>query len=76
MDQSGHLLTRDEREILVLSALHPNLKHLSNKEIAQRLGIPVTRVKTLFHQTCQKLGADNKNEAFLLAMRRGEINVK
>ncbi len=31
MDQSGHLLTRDERDILVLSALHPNLKHLSNK---------------------------------------------
>lgn len=67
------ILTKEEREILILSALHPNSKHLSNNEIGQRLGISVTRVKTLIHQACIKLEAHNKNEAVLLAMRRGEI---
>jgi DNA-binding CsgD family transcriptional regulator len=69
------ILTKEERDILILGAEHPNSKHLSNSEISQRLGIPVTRVKTLIHQACVKLGADNKNEAVLLAMRRGEINL-
>jgi DNA-binding CsgD family transcriptional regulator len=69
------ILTREEREILILGAEHPNLKHLSNSEIGQRLGISVARVKSLIHQACIKLGADNKNEAVLLAMRRGEIHL-
>ena len=67
------ILTKEERDILILGAMHPNSKHLSNVEIGQRLEIPVTRVKTLIHQACVKLGADNRNEAVLLAMRRGEI---
>jgi DNA-binding CsgD family transcriptional regulator len=67
------ILTKEERDILILGALHPNSKHLSNSEIGQRLGIPVARVKTLIHQACIKLGADNRNEAVLLAMRQGEI---
>jgi DNA-binding CsgD family transcriptional regulator len=69
------VLTREERDLLILTAVHPNFKHLSYSEISQRLGISVTRVKTLIHQACVKLGADNRNEAVLLAMRRGEINV-
>jgi DNA-binding CsgD family transcriptional regulator len=69
------ILTKEERDILVLSALHPNSKHLSNNEISQRLGITVTRAKTLIHQACLKLGADNKNEAVLMAMRQGEIQL-
>lgn len=59
------ILTKEERGILILGALHPNSKHLSNGEISQRLGIPVTMVKTLIHQACVKLGADNRNEAVL-----------
>ncbi len=69
------ILTKEERDILILVAAHPGLKHLSNNEISQRLGIPVTRVKTLMHQACVKLGADNRNEAVLLAMRRREIKL-
>jgi DNA-binding CsgD family transcriptional regulator len=67
------ILTREERDILILIAVHPNFQHLSNSEIGQRLGISVTRVKTLIHQACVKLEADNRNEAVLFAMRRGEI---
>jgi DNA-binding CsgD family transcriptional regulator len=69
------ILTKEERDILILTAVHPGLKHLSISEIGQRLGISVTRVKTHIHQACIKLGADNRNEAVLLAMKRGEINL-
>ena len=75
MVTTNPILTKEERDILILSALHPNSKHLSNSEIGQRLGITVTKVKTLIHQACVKLEAHNKNEAVLLAMRRGEINL-
>ncbi len=69
------VLSEEEQNILLLVAVHPGLKHLSNSEISQRLGIPVTRVKTLLHQACVKLGADNRNEAVLLAMRRREVKL-
>jgi DNA-binding CsgD family transcriptional regulator len=75
METQSPILIKEERDILILVAVHPGSKHLSNSEISQRLGIPVTRVKTLIHQACEKLGADNRNEAVLLAMRRGEICV-
>jgi DNA-binding CsgD family transcriptional regulator len=52
---------------------HPNGQHLNNTEISQRLGISVNRVKTLIHQACIKLGAHNRTEAILFALRRGEI---
>jgi DNA-binding NarL/FixJ family response regulator len=69
------VLTKEERDILVLVAVHPGLKHLSNNEISQRLNIPVTKVKTLIHEACRKLNAHNRNEATLLAMRNGEIKL-
>ena len=69
------VLTQEERGILILAALYSNGKHLTNSEIGQRLGISVTRVKTLIHQACIKLGARNRNEAILFAMKRGEINI-
>jgi DNA-binding CsgD family transcriptional regulator len=75
MSTINPILTKEERDLLILGSVHPNSKHLSNSEIGQRLGISVVRVKTLTHQACVKLGADNKNEAVLLAMRRGEINL-
>lgn len=68
------VLTAEEREVLVLASHHPGNKHLTNTEIAERLGMSVNRVKALMHQACVKLGADNRNEAVLLAARRGEIS--
>jgi DNA-binding CsgD family transcriptional regulator len=69
-------LTKEERDILIMVAVHPCSKHLSNSEIGRLLGIPISRVKTLIHQACIKLGADNRNEAVFLAMRRGEISLR
>ncbi len=69
------ILTDEERNILRLISRHPSAKHLTNSEIGQRLDISVTRVKTLLHQACLKLGAHNRNEAVFLALGRGEINL-
>ena len=75
MKTKSTVLTREERDIIILGAIYPHGKHLSNSEIAQRLGIPVSRVKTLMHQACVKLGAHNRIEVILFAMKRGEINL-
>jgi DNA-binding CsgD family transcriptional regulator len=69
------VLSAEERDILILISRHPSGKHLSNNEIGEQLGIPVSRVKSLIHQACVKLKAHNRNEAVFLAMRRGEINL-
>jgi DNA-binding CsgD family transcriptional regulator len=68
-------LTSEERDILILAALHPRGKHLSNIEIGQRLGVSVGRVKTLIHQACVKLQAHNRIEAIFFAMKRGDISL-
>lgn len=75
MKTKNSILTREERDILILVSLHPGGKHLSNSEIGQRLGISVTKVKTLMHQACAKLNAHNRNEAVFLAMGQGEIRL-
>ena len=73
MKTKSTVLTREERDILILAALHG--QHLSNTDIARSLGISVSRVKTLIHQACVKLEAHNKNEAIFVAiMKRGEIS--
>ena len=69
------VLTKEEQDILVLVAQNPFDQHLSNREIGRLLGIPVSRVKTLLHQACDKLGADNRNEAVLLAVVEGEMSL-
>jgi len=69
------ILTEEEREVLIQVAIHPGLKHLTNKQIGQRLGFSVTKVKSLLFQACQKLEATNRNEAVLLALKRGEIHL-
>ena len=75
MKTKSTVLTREERDILILGTIHPRGKYLSNSEIGQRLGISVSRVKTLIHQACVKLEAHNKNEAIFVAiMKRGEIS--
>jgi DNA-binding CsgD family transcriptional regulator len=75
MKTKSTALTREERDILILAAIHPRGKHLSNSEIGQRLGISVSRVKNLIHQACVKLGAHNRIEAIFFAMKRGEISL-
>jgi len=75
MPTKSTVLTREERDILILGAKHRSGKHLSNHEIGQRLGISLGRVKSLIHQACVKLGAHNRIEAIFFAMKRGEISL-
>ena len=75
MKTKSTVLTREERDILILGTINPRGEHLSNIEIGQRLGISVSRVKTLIHQACVKLEAHNRIEAIFFAMRRGEISL-
>jgi DNA-binding CsgD family transcriptional regulator len=75
MENTHPILTKEERNVLILASVHPNLKHLSIREIGQCLGLPDARVKSIIHQACQKLGADNRNEAVLMSLRQGEINI-
>jgi len=75
MKTKSTVLTKEERDILILAAIYPPSKQLSNSEIAQRLGISVNGVKTLIHQACVKLGAHNRNEAIFLAIRQGKISL-
>ena len=75
MRAKSTVLTKEERDVLILGTIHPRGKHLSNNEIAQRLGISVSRVKNLIHQACVKLEAHNRIEAIFFAMKRGEINL-
>jgi DNA-binding CsgD family transcriptional regulator len=69
------ILTKTERDILIMTAEHPNSNHLTNNEISRYAGITVNNVKAIIHQACLKLGADNRNEAVLLANKRGEIHL-
>jgi DNA-binding CsgD family transcriptional regulator len=75
MQTKSTVLTREERDILILGTINPRGEHLSNIEIGQRLGISVSRVKNLIHQACVKLEAHNRIEAIFFAMRRGEISL-
>jgi len=69
------VLNSEERDVLILGAMHLDDKQLSNTEIAERLFISVSRVKTIIHQACVKLRAHNRNEAILCALKRGEIGI-
>ena len=63
---SGGELTEREREILALLA-----QGMSNKRIAERLGISEYTVRNHVRQITAKLGAANRSEAAVLAVQRG-----
>jgi len=75
MKAKKSVLTKEEREVLLLAAAHPNGQHLNNTKIGQHLGISVSKVKILIHQACVKLKAHNRNEAILSAIEWGEIGL-
>lgn len=69
------VLTEEERDVLIASELHLDGRHPSYREVAQHLGLSVSKVKTLMHQAFVKLGAYNRGEAFVFALKRGEITL-
>ena len=70
MKRKDSILTKEERDVLVLVA-----RGLTNEEIAERLSISTSKVKTFLHQACVKLKAHNRIEAVFFALRHGDINL-
>jgi DNA-binding NarL/FixJ family response regulator len=62
-------LTQRERDVLILVA-----RGFTNREIADHLCTSTSAVKVFLHQACVKLGARNRAQAVILAMRHGAIN--
>ena len=62
-------LTPREREVLVCVA-----RGLTNQEIAKQLFVTTSAVKICLHQACVKLGARNRAQAIILALRKGAID--
>jgi RNA polymerase sigma factor (sigma-70 family) len=58
LHQAGNQLSERERQVLALLA-----EHLTNTEIAERLGLSHETVKTHVNHILQKLGAEDRREA-------------
>jgi DNA-binding CsgD family transcriptional regulator len=64
-------LTSRERDVLVLVA-----RGLTNQEIAQQLFISTYAVKVSLHQACVKLGARNRAQAVIFALKKRAIDTE
>ena len=67
LNKVAHITTR-EQEILLLAA-----KGMSNKEIAERLGLRPSTIKSHFVEVFSKLGVSSRTEAVINALRSGII---
>jgi DNA-binding NarL/FixJ family response regulator len=65
------LLKKEERIALGLAA-----RGLTNEEIAMELSLSVSKVKNLLFKTCIKLGARNRIEAILYALKEKAIDFR
>ena len=70
-DFTPEQLSAREREVLVLAS-----KGLSSKEVADRLFISQRTVQTHLASIYDKLGAKNKTEALLLALKYGVVTLE
>jgi DNA-binding NarL/FixJ family response regulator len=70
LDEHGEPLTTREREVLELLA-----QGLSNRRIAERLGISEHTAKFHVAAICGKLGASSRTEAVSRGLRRGLITL-
>jgi len=64
------ILTQRERDVLALVA-----RGLSNREIAEQLYTSVSTVRSFLYQVCTKLEAPNREQAFILAVKKRAIKV-
>ena len=64
------ILTKRERDVLILAG-----RGLTNVEIADRLYISISAVRTFLNRACTKLGACKRADAVVLALRQREITV-
>lgn len=66
--RQDNILTKREQDVLILVG-----RGLTNKEIADRLYMCTSTVRTFVYRACTKLGACNRLDAVVLALKRGEI---
>ncbi len=71
MKPPDSLLTQRERDVLVLVG-----RGLTNAEIADTLYTSTSAAKVFLHQACVKLGARNRAQAVILAMRQGALDTQ
>jgi DNA-binding CsgD family transcriptional regulator len=64
------MLTGRERDVLALAG-----RGLTNQEIADDLFISARTVKCTLHRACIKLGAHNRMQAVIVAMRQGDLHI-
>jgi DNA-binding CsgD family transcriptional regulator len=64
------ILTKRERDVLILS-----VRGLTNIEIADRLYISISAVRTFLNRACTKLGASKRSDAVVLALKQRELSV-
>jgi len=64
------ILTQRERDVLALVA-----RGLSNQEIAAQLYTSVSTVRSFLYQVCTKLEAPNREQAFIVAVKKKAIRV-
>jgi DNA-binding CsgD family transcriptional regulator len=64
------ILTKSERDVLILAG-----RGLTNKEIADRLCLSNGTVRVFLNRAWTKLGASNRAEAVVLALKQREISV-
>ena len=64
------MLTGRERDVLALAG-----RGLTNQEIADDLFISARTVKCTLHRACVKLGAHNRMQAVIVAMRQGDLHI-
>jgi DNA-binding CsgD family transcriptional regulator len=69
--QSKSVLTRREREVLAMVAMGR-----SSSLIAAALGVAPSTVESHIRHCLQKLGAQNRAHAIVLALRAGEISLE
>jgi DNA-binding CsgD family transcriptional regulator len=68
--EQSTILTQRERDVLALVA-----RGLSNQEIAAQLYTSVSTVRSFLYQVCTKLEAPNREQAFILAVKKKAIKV-
>ena len=64
------ILTKCEREVLILVG-----RGLTNREIAGKLYISLHAVSTFLYRASVKLGAHNRVDSVVFALKRGEISM-
>ena len=66
--KQDNILTQRERDVLILVG-----RGLTNREIADTLYMCTSTVRTFLYRACTKLGACNRLDAIVLALKQGDI---